>query len=146
MAKPSSEPDRRIAKTKLALRDAMLALLPHTGWDGLSIQALCERANIGRSTFYLHYQGKDDLLSDSLAGQRAHLTDAQADKPAGLPMLRGLLAHMVEQSEVFRAVIGKRGSHAIAARFKNMVREVVEVEVELQRRAVPAEACPWLAS
>lgn len=145
MTKQALEIDRRVARTKLALRDAMLALLPGSGWDEMSIQAICETANVGRSTFYLHYQGKEDLLSDSLAGLRDHLASQPvAGKASGLAMLGGLLDHMAEQRAVFKAVIGKRGGHGIASRFKAMVRELVEIE--LKRHGLPVEVRHWLAS
>lgn len=145
MPQPPREADRRVARTRLALRDAMLALLPTSGWDDLSIQAICEQANVGRSTFYLHYQGKDDLLSDSFAGLRDHLAAQKRPSPAqGLGMLGGLLDHMAEQRTVFKTVIGQRGGHGIASRFRAMVRELVDLE--LKRRGLPADQRHWLSS
>ena len=145
MPQPPREVDRRVARTRLALRNAMLALLPASGWDDLSIQAICEQADVGRSTFYLHYQGKDDLLSDSFAGLRDHLAAQRGPSAApGLGMLGGLLDHMAEQRAVFKAVIGQRGGHGIASRFKAMVRELVDLE--LKRRGLVAEQRHWLAS
>jgi hypothetical protein len=41
-------PDRRVAKTKAALRDAMLALMVPKGWGAITIQAICTKANVGR--------------------------------------------------------------------------------------------------
>lgn len=144
MPQPPREVDRRVARTRLALRDAMLALLPSAGWDELSIQAICERANVGRSTFYLHYQGKDDLLSDSFAGLRDHLTSQWGQGPApGLGMLGGLLDHMAEQRAVFKAVIGQRSGHGIASRFKAMVRELVDLE--LKAHGLTTDQRHWLA-
>lgn len=145
MSQPNKEVDRRVARTRLALRDAMLALLPASGWDDLSIQAICEQANVGRSTFYLHYQGKDDLLSDGFAGLRDHLAAQRGSSPTqGLGMLGGLIDHMAEQRAVFKAVIGQRSGHGIASRFKAMVRELVDLE--LKRRGLTAEQRHWLAS
>lgn len=145
MPQPPREADRRVARTRLALRDAMLALLPVSGWDDLSIQAICEQANVGRSTFYLHYQGKDDLLSDSFVGLRNHLAAQRGPSPVpGLDMLGGLLDHMAEQRAVFKAVVGQRGGHGIASRFKAMVRELVDLE--LKRRGLTADQRHWLSS
>ena len=121
--------DRRIAKTRLALRDAMLALLRTRGWDEISIQEICDQANVGRSTFYIHFSGKDDLLVESLnelrialsaAGTRGSLTEQP------LEFMTGLLAHMVEQRQVFKTVIGRRSSQSIERRFREMVFQLVE--------------------
>jgi AcrR family transcriptional regulator len=132
--------DRRIAKTRLALRDAMMALLPERAWDELSILEICDQANVGRSTFYIHYRSKDDLLIESLNDLRDALSAAN---PHSLPsssrlaFLPGLLAHMVEQRRVFKTVIGRRSGHGIERRFREMVFQLVERE--LVGREVPAD-------
>lgn len=123
--------DRRIAKTRLALRDAMLFLLPERGWDELSIQEICDQANVGRSTFYVHYRGKDDLLVESLNDLRNALSTAAPGGPLNRPLafMNGLLAHMVEQRQVFKTVIGRRSGHGIAHRFREMVFQLIEQDL-----------------
>lgn len=54
--------DRRSKRTQQALIDALLALLSTKHYDSISIQDIVDKANVGRSTFYAHYQTKDDLL------------------------------------------------------------------------------------
>jgi AcrR family transcriptional regulator len=144
MTDTKTELDRRVLKTKAALRDAMLSLMAPKGWDEMTIQEICNAANVGRSTFYVHYQSKDDLLSegmndlrDMLAGQGAKL-----DGP-GFHFLAGLLEHMAEQREVFKAAIGRRSGHGVARRFKEMVFQLVEIELKRQRH--PAAKNPWVA-
>lgn len=68
-----AHPDRRVRRTREALRDALLALLVERGWDDIDVQALCVRADIGRSTFYLHFPNKEALLRGSLAEPLAFL-------------------------------------------------------------------------
>lgn len=124
--------DRRIARTRLALRDALLALLSEKGWDELNVQEICDRANVGRSTFYLHYQSKEDLLSESLNELRDMLRSTSADgTPAGsrFVFLPGLLAHMFENRAIFRTVIGRRSGHAVERRFRTMVVQLLEAEL-----------------
>jgi AcrR family transcriptional regulator len=57
--------DRRSLRTQQALMDALLALLAVKHYDEISINDIIERANVGRSTFYAHFQAKDDLLKCS---------------------------------------------------------------------------------
>jgi AcrR family transcriptional regulator len=54
--------DRRSHRTQQALMDALIALLSTKSYNEISINDIIERANIGRSTFYAHFQTKDDLL------------------------------------------------------------------------------------
>lgn len=58
-------PDRRIARTRQVLEQALLALLHEKSYDAITIQDITDRANIGRTTFYLHFRGKDDLFLSS---------------------------------------------------------------------------------
>lgn len=54
--------DRRAQRTQQALLDALLDLLKVKHYDAISVKDIVDKANVGRSTFYAHYQTKDDLL------------------------------------------------------------------------------------
>lgn len=54
--------DRRVQKTRKLLQDSLISLIAEKGFDAVTIQELLDRANVGRSTFYLHYDNKDELL------------------------------------------------------------------------------------
>src|SRR5262245_45123225 len=53
--------DRRVARTRAMLHQALLALIMEKGYEAISVADICERADVGRSTFYAHFTGKDDL-------------------------------------------------------------------------------------
>lgn len=145
MTVTKSGPDRRVLKTRASLRDAMLALMVQRGWDDMTIQEMCDTANVGRSTFYVHYQCKEDLLLEAMNDLRDMLLARSANAAGpGLPFLAGLLDHMAEQREVFKAAIGRRSGHGVARQFKKMVFQLVEIE--LDRRRHPALKMPWVAS
>jgi len=55
--------DRRTRKTQHLLCDALLMLLKEKRYDEISVQDIIERADVARSTFYVHYVDKDDLLT-----------------------------------------------------------------------------------
>lgn len=54
--------DRRTRRTRQLLRDALLSLLKRKRYRDISAQDIIERADVARSTFYVHYADKDDLL------------------------------------------------------------------------------------
>jgi AcrR family transcriptional regulator len=58
----SPQPDRRSQRTQQALIEALIALLAVKHYDEISVNDLVARANVGRATFYAHYQNKADLL------------------------------------------------------------------------------------
>ncbi len=67
------KPDRRVQRTRELLQSALMQLIKEKGYDAITIQDITERANLGRTTFYLHYQGKDELLLDHHTDFIAHL-------------------------------------------------------------------------
>jgi len=54
--------DRRVRRTRQLLQSALLALLKEKRYEDISVQDIIERADVARSTFYVHYVDKDDLL------------------------------------------------------------------------------------
>jgi AcrR family transcriptional regulator len=58
--------DRRVARTRHALQQAFSGLLLEKGWDSVDVAALVARAGIARSTFYVHYRSREDLLLQSV--------------------------------------------------------------------------------
>lgn len=54
--------DRRKRRTCQLLRQALLELLEEKPYEAISVQDLIARADVARSTFYMHYQDKNDLF------------------------------------------------------------------------------------
>ena len=52
---PKETVNRRVQFTKTALRDAMLELISEKPLTSITVKDVCARADINRSTFYLHY-------------------------------------------------------------------------------------------
>ena len=56
--------DRRISKTKKAIYQAFLQLLNDKGYEATTVQDIIDLADVGRSTFYSHYESKELLLDE----------------------------------------------------------------------------------
>ncbi len=54
--------DRRVQKTRHALREALASLIAEKPYDEIAVKEVLDRANVGRSTFYMHFRDKDELL------------------------------------------------------------------------------------
>lgn len=58
--------DRRVVRTRKALINALVELSLEQGFENVKIKYLAERADVGNSTFYRHYKGKNELLGGHL--------------------------------------------------------------------------------
>lgn len=86
--------DRRVQRTRDVLQQALIDLIGERGYDAVTIQDIVDRANVGRTTFYLHYNGKDDLF------MRCHETIA-----SGFDSLHALSREELLSPEAPRAMI-----------------------------------------
>jgi AcrR family transcriptional regulator len=66
MNKSLSDTDRRVHKSRTALKQAMLDCLSRKPFSDISITDIVKSADLNRGTFYKHYVYKEDLLDDIL--------------------------------------------------------------------------------
>ncbi|MGN6569712.1 MAG: TetR/AcrR family transcriptional regulator [Flavipsychrobacter sp.] len=110
MAKTELKDDRRTQKTKKLLAEALRILILEKGYDAVTIQDIIDTANIGRSTFYAHYENKDQLLIGNINFQMA-LIHTPGDDAENYPMgvnIRYLFEHTKEQMNLVKALYRSR--------------------------------------
>lgn len=124
--------DRRSARTRKALHEALLRLVTRKGYEAITVQDLIEEADVGRSTFYAHFTGKEDLLRNGFAMLRAELAAAEADGQAedgSLRFSRAMFDHAGRYADVFRAMTGSRGSLVALEEIRRALSEIVRREL-----------------
>src|SRR5262245_63624677 len=108
--------DRRVQRTQQLLRSALMGLIQEKGFEALSVQDIIDRANVGRATFYAHFDSKEDLLASGIEELSASLRERQrqalatATRPDDrlFAFSHELFVHANEHRLVFRAMVGKR--------------------------------------
>lgn len=110
MANNALKDDRRTQKTKRLLAEALRVLILAKGYEAVTIQDIIDTANVGRSTFYAHYENKDQLLIGNINFQMA-LIHTPGDDWENYPMgvnLRYLFEHTKEQLNLVKALYRSR--------------------------------------
>lgn len=127
--------DRRITKSKRALRSALIDLMEERGFDAVSVNDLCARADLNRGTFYNHFHDKEDLLStledevmadlDCFQVQMQDLTVRELlgyrTRKKPLPLLVNLFDYLREQGDFLHAVLGPGGDASFGPRLRDAV-------------------------
>lgn len=75
--------EQRAARSRGALQDALTTLLRERAFGEITVQDLLQRANVGRATFYAHFQDKDDLLLTSFMRMLEVMSQQLAADPVG---------------------------------------------------------------
>lgn len=132
--KTRKTPDRRVQRTRRMLRDALIALILERGWDATSVQDVCERADVGRSTFYTHFADKEELLTSGFDTLRKELRAGHAalsggKAPPPLAFARSLMEHVHGEQRLFRALVGKRSGLVVQKRFRQLLLELVREDL-----------------
>lgn len=122
--------DRRARRSRRAVTGAMAELLRERPFDEITVQALIDRADIGRATFYAHFRDKLDVVDavaaevfEGLHGEEGD--DALSAETGGLP-LRGLFRHAAERSEQLRAMLAAPAAEVFWAQSRATLAAVVE--------------------
>ena len=141
--------DRRQQKTRKAVFEAFTGLLEKKPYSRISVQEIIDRANIGRSTFYAHFETKDELLralcteifehvfSDELERERTH--DFSSRKKDGRGELTHILYHLDDSRPYIRSILSCESSEMFMKHFKEYLGKLFEGELEKYSSDVPRD-------
>jgi len=72
---PKQKTDRRVERTRQLLQNALSELILDKGYEKVTVQDVIDRANVGRSTFYAHFESLEQLLLSGFEPLRAQFED-----------------------------------------------------------------------
>ncbi len=107
----SDQLDRRAQRSRELLTAALTELLHEQRYDLISVRDIITRAKVSRSTFYLHFQDKDDLLASSFTHALSQLDQQPAAARPDLRLLPALemFRHVQSHRALYESVVGGRG-------------------------------------
>jgi AcrR family transcriptional regulator len=146
--------DRRIQRTRQALRNALLQLVKEKGYDSILVEEITQRANLGRATFYLHYKDKEDLLVDvfsEIAKEKsralleipfsAWITDWGTTDSAGenntVPPPLLVFQHVAENSDIYRIILKSEKADRIIERIRKIITQSITEFLQTKAKSDP---------
>src|SRR5712692_1119262 len=74
--------ERHMDRTRAAIVDAALALFQEQGFTETTVDAIAERADVGRRTFFRYFPAKESVLFHDIDSQIQATLDSLAARPA----------------------------------------------------------------
>jgi len=114
--------DRRVRKTKKALREALAELLLEKSIQDITVRELTDKADVHRSTFYANYKDIYDLY-----GQMETLVIQEISEITSMEYQLGtkvffgvLFRYITDNKKVCRLILGEHGSNAFFNRIASL--------------------------
>ena len=116
------------------LRDALLGLIRERGFDAISVQDITERAQLNRSTFYLHYRDKDELLTHMMRDMLSELSRRNQPLGDSTERLHRTLVdwfqHAAEHAELYHLMLGQSGLRVYSVQLRNILEQLMNRDLE----------------
>ncbi|HEX3467380.1 MAG TPA: helix-turn-helix domain-containing protein [Candidatus Elarobacter sp.] len=132
-----AKPDRRVERTRSALQRAFGQLLLARGYAAVTVREVIERAGVGRSTFYEHFESKEDVLRQSMRPLLGILA-AVVDDGAPLAAVEQIVAHFHDNRRIVRA-LSAGPARAVITTF---LAELIEERLDASRARMLAPSIP----
>ena len=143
--------DRRQRKTRKAIFCAFGKLLSKKSYDKITVGEIIEEADVGRSTFYAHFETKDDLLKELSEVLFGHIIESARDashthglyiegnKPESV--FCHLLQHLQENDNNILQILSSDSGDIFMRYFKDSLSNLIlsEFEINSKEVAVPKE-------
>jgi AcrR family transcriptional regulator len=126
----NSKPDRRVSRTRRQLRNALMELILERGYNAVTIEDITERADLGRTTFYLHFQDKEDLLvksleeiAEELKVQVEQIANRNEEGATRISPVSVVFRHVEVNRDLYRIILEGEGSNKAASRIRDIIEE-----------------------
>jgi len=121
------KPDRRVLRTRRQLQDSLMSLVLEKGYDAVTVEDITERADLGRTTFYLHFKDKDDLLLQSLETVYDDLVNQIQQRTIDEWVANGqgpwtlAFRHAADNARFYQIILSGQGGSVIKNRVQNYI-------------------------
>lgn len=137
--------DAKVQKTRQALLDSLIGLVRDKRYDQIDVGDIVGDAEVGRSTFYDHYRGKDDMLVETM-GHMLDVMAAVAGPSDVAPQLEAVLRHFQENRRFAQHLFSSPSARPVMERITRALALRIEARLDARAGAEPAIPARWLAA
>ena len=139
--------DRRQQKTRKAIFDALSTLMETNRFEAITVQNIIDQANIGRSTFYSHFETREQLLETMCSDIFYHIFNAELpleqEHSCGIANLEiklgHVLYHIAESKNKFKGILSENSGDIFMKYFKSHLPLLFEKYLDVFEYTVPAD-------
>lgn len=141
--------DRRQKKTRTAILNAFKTLLAQKRYSDITVQEIVDAANVGRSTFYSHFETKDGLLKELCNELFSHVTsnEVEAEKTHDFSKentnTESIITHTLYHLQDYNiiGILSGESSEIFLPLFKQYLKAVFSKQLQgkLKKAEVPAD-------
>ncbi|SHE86438.1 transcriptional regulator, TetR family [Lactonifactor longoviformis DSM 17459] len=145
--------DRRQQKSRDAIFTAFGTLLSQKSYTKITVQEIIDEANVGRSTFYAHFQTKDELLGEMCTDLFGHVFSEHLGMESthdfsltqGGPdvVITHILYHLRDNKRNITGILNSESGEIFLFYFKQYLNQLVEKcllsRIERTNTKVPEE-------
>lgn len=131
--------DRRQRKTRDAIFKAFSGLLAQKHYNKITVQEIIDAADVGRTTFYAHFETKDDLLKELCGELFDHIIQSAADcththglysnNEAPESVFCHLLQHLQENDNNILGLLSGESGDLFLRYFKDSLNQLLSAQV-----------------
>ena len=128
--------DRRQKKTREAIFNAFTELLSKKHYNQITVREIIDKADIGRATFYAHFETKDFLLKELCEELFCHIFDATKENgdnhqhifncDAQSSVILHLLQHLQKNDNKILDLLGCENNDIFSRYFKKNLKELIK--------------------
>jgi AcrR family transcriptional regulator len=119
--------DRRVRKTKDVLKKSLIKLMKDKSINSITVKELCEKADINRGTFYLHYKDVFHMLEEiekELFKEFQEMILSHEISPDNIetkPILKDIFTFIAQNSDFCMVVLCERGDMVFVKRIVSII-------------------------
>ena len=134
--------DRRQQKTRKAIYDAFALLLTEKNYNHITVQNIIDVANVGRTTFYAHFETKDELLKSVCEEFFGHIITRAIDSSQSCDtclqhhvphsVFCHILQHLQKNDHHVLGLLSCRNNELFLQYFKSSMNELIRNQFVIQ--------------